>query len=105
MGNNSTNILLRQSFPQVGLRLPGDFIKVNKEGICFKITSDVLVQKALDKGPGSWEYDLWLPAIKESTFRMIIHGLRHQLNYAKLPWYSKLFKLLKRRYQDGKGKV
>ena len=40
MGNNSTNILLRQPFPQVGLRLPGDFIKVNKEGICFKITSE-----------------------------------------------------------------
>lgn len=93
MGNDVINILLRQPFPErSGVRLPDDFRKAAKEGACFKLTSDAFIQKALDKGPGSWEHDVWLPAIKEGTFRMIIHGLMCQLNYTKLPWYRKLFR-------------
>ena len=89
------NILLRRPYPAFGLRLPEDFKKARKEGADFKISDDELIIDAIDKGPGSWEHDTWLPIITISTYRMIICGLIYQLSEAKKPWYSKLFKKIK----------
>lgn len=89
------NILLKKSYPTFGLELPRDFRRAQKEGIDFKITDNGLIADAIDKGPGSWEHDTWLPMITISTYRMIIFGLAYQLLEAKRPWYSKVFKKLK----------
>ena len=90
------NILLKQPFPQDGgLELPRDFRKAIKEGVNFKITSDYFIKDALNKGPGSWEYDVWLPKITISTYRIIIYGLMCQLDEAKRPWYVKFFEKIK----------
>lgn len=90
------NILLKKSLPTFGLELPKDFDKARKEGVDFKIADNYLIEDAFNKGPGTWEYDEWLPQIKISTYRMIVHGLIYQLSEAKKPWYVKLFKKYKK---------
>lgn len=93
------NILLKQPFPTLcGLKLPKDFGLAIKEGCNFKIAEDDLVLEAIEEGPGTWVHDSWLPAIKEGTYRMIIHGLMAQLMEAKKPfykkWYDKIMKFM-----------
>jgi len=90
------NILLKQPLPtNCGLELPKDFRLAIKYGLDFKIVEDDLVIDAIEKGPGNWEHDTWLPAIKEGTYRMIIHGLTRQLIEARKPFYKKWFNKIK----------
>ena len=92
------NILLKEPINTQGLELPRDFRRACEEGVDFKIAEDELIKEAMDKGPGSYEYDVWLPTIKINTFRMIIFGLMHQLLEAKRPWYNKLYRYFKFRF-------
>jgi hypothetical protein len=94
------NILLKQPLPQFGLMMPADLIRSVKEGINFKIAPDELVEEALNSTSDSYEKTVWLPMVKETTYRMIIHGLMLQLAEAKMPWYKKLFRKLKNKERN-----
>lgn len=91
------NILLRQAYPtRCGLELPRDFELAVEQGLDFKLAEEGSILEAIEKGPGSWEHDVWLPAIKEGIYRMIIHGLTVQLMGARKPFYEKWFNKIKR---------
>lgn len=90
------NILLRQPFPRFGLELPVDFDRAKKEGINFKIAPDHLVKAALNSSSDSYEKAVWLPLVKEATYRMIIHSLMLEIDEIKMPWYKKVLKKFKR---------
>ena len=86
------NILLKQPFPtRCGLELPRDFDLAVEQGLDFKIAGEEMVLDAIRKGPGNWEHDVWLPCIKEGTYRMIIFGLTIQLIQANKPFYKRWF--------------
>jgi hypothetical protein len=90
------NVLLRQHFPtNCGLNFPKDFNLAIETGLNFRISSDDMVLEAIEKGPGNWEHDVWLPRIKEGTYRMIIYGLTIQLMRVKQPFYKRWFYKLK----------
>jgi hypothetical protein len=89
------NILLEGPLPTAGVTMPGDLRRAIREGVNFKIADDELVRKAMESPPGSYERDIWLPTIKESTYRLIIHGLVVQLMWAKMPWYKRIFNRFK----------
>lgn len=90
------NILLEQRFPTgCGLELPRDFSLAAKQGLNFRIADDDMVLEAMRSEEGTWEHDVWLPCIKEGTYRMIIYGLTIQLKRANTPFYKKWFNKLK----------
>lgn len=91
------NIFLKEPFPScAGIELPKDFGLAVKDGVDFKIAADKLVLEAMEKGPGTWEHDTWLPIIKEATYRMIIHGLMIQLMEAKKSFYKRWFNKIRK---------
>jgi hypothetical protein len=90
------NILLKEPFPRFGLIFPMDFDRAKKEGLDFKIAPDHLVKEALESPSDSYEKAVWLPMVKEATYRMIIHSLMFQMNEMKTPWYKKVLKKFKR---------